>query len=164
MLYIFSTVFHIYTVGTHSVIGINVSTASGTEIKWIFNAGSYAIGCLINLTNMANGITYCIASQRFSNLSLSAFPMFQLCNLTVDAGRYLLTVYDIERDGKISTLPAVIEEVQLLGTFATIYETSNSRKCICHAIIYPVSVGNVLITTFPSFLLHQCTLLHLTHY
>ena len=151
------------------MIGINVSTASGTEIKCIFNAGSYAIGCLINLTNMANGITYCIASQRFSNLSLSAFPMFQLCNLTVDAGRYLLTVYDIERDGKISTLPAVIEEVQLLGTFATIYETSNSRKCICHAIISDISsigwqCANNYISFFLFFLLHQCTLLHLTHY
>lgn len=42
----------IYTVGTHSVIAINISTTPVTEITCIFNAGSHAIGCLINLTQM----------------------------------------------------------------------------------------------------------------
>lgn len=119
----------LYALGTHSVIAVNVGT-TWTDLTCIFNAGSYAIGCLINLTNMANGITYCIALQRFSNVSFSAFPMFRLCNLAVNGGRYLLQVYDIERDGEISTLPAIIKEV-LLRTFSSmVLEPSVSRMCM----------------------------------
>ena len=68
---------------------------------------------------MAKAITYCIALQRFSNVSLSVLPTCQTRNVVFDAGRYLLQVYDIERNGEISTLPAVIHEI-LLGTSRTI--------------------------------------------
>lgn len=103
----------IYTVGTHSVIAINISTTPVTEITCIFNAGSHAIGCLINLTNLANGITYCIVLQQFFNISESNFLILETCNATLHAGRYLLKAYGIEKDGNISQLPAVIEEVLL---------------------------------------------------
>ena len=36
---------------------VNVSIASGAIIACIFDPGSQAIGCFINLTNVANGIT-----------------------------------------------------------------------------------------------------------
>ena len=100
-------------VGTHSVIAVNISTTSGTEIKCIYNAGSHAIGCFIQLTNMANGVTYCLALQRFPNSSLSNFPIFQSCNASFEDGRYLLKAYDIEKDGNVTQLPAATEEVIL---------------------------------------------------
>ena len=115
-----------FHIGTHSVIAINVSIASRTEITCIFHADSHAIGCLIHMTNIANGITHCIALQRFSNVSLSDLPICQSRNVTLDTGRYLLQVYDIETRGEISAVPAVVDEI-LLGT-STALEPSVSRK------------------------------------
>ena len=81
----------------------------------IFNEGSHAIGCLIFLTSMVKEMMYCIARQRNSNIPTNDFPIFQTCTAKFAAGRYGLQVYDIERDGVISTLPAVEEAEILLG-------------------------------------------------
>ena len=105
-----------FFIGTHSVIAIKASNDSVTQvIKCIYNEGSLAIGCLIVLTSMVKEITYCIAQQRDSNVSASDAHIFHACKAkSADAGRYWLHVYDIERHGRISTLPAVEAEI-LLG-------------------------------------------------
>ena len=129
----------IFVLGTHSVIAVNISTTSENDITCVFNVASHAIGCFINLTNMASGITYCIALQRFSNLSGNRFPVFQSCNKTYVAGRYLLKLYDVEKDGNISELPAVIQEV-VLGISDTMIQEStlsgikSSSIIICECI------------------------------
>ena len=104
-----------FFIGTHSVKAIKASNDSVTHVKCIFNEGSLAIGCLIVLTSMVKEIAYCIAQQRYSNVSASDAPMFHACKAkSADAGRYWLHVYDIERRGRISVLPAVEAEI-LLG-------------------------------------------------
>ena len=106
-------ILHFFT-GTHSVIAIKASNDSVAHVKCIFNEGSLAIGCLIVLTSMVKEITYCIAQQRDSNVSASDAPIFHACKAKrADAGRYWLHVYDIERDGRISALPAVVSEMLL---------------------------------------------------
>ena len=113
-----------FFIGTHSIIAIKASNDSVTHVKCIFNEGSHAIGCLIVLTSMVKEITYCIAQQRDSNASASDLPMFHACKAkSADAGRYWLQVYDIERDGRMSTLPAVEEEI-LLGPSTPIITVS----------------------------------------
>ena len=109
------------------MIAINITT-SGTEITCIFIAGSHAIGCLITLKNTANGITHCIALQRFSNASANDLSIFQTCNTTFDAGRYLLQVYDIDTYGEISALPAITDEMQLGTSTTMILSPSASRE------------------------------------
>ena len=107
----FIYIFIIIPLGTHDVVDVYVNISSRAEIKCecIFNAGSYALGCLVNLTNIAKGVTFCIVSQRFSYISVST--SCKISNETVETGRYLLMVYDIIRDGTLSTLPAIIEEI-----------------------------------------------------
>ena len=106
-------ILHFFT-GTHSVIAIRASNDSVTHVKCIFNEGSLAIGCLIVLTSMVKEITYCIAQQQDSNVSASDAPIFRACKAkSADAGRYWLHVYDIERDERISALPAVVSEMLL---------------------------------------------------
>ncbi|KAL5502830.1 hypothetical protein EMCRGX_G009665 [Ephydatia muelleri] len=105
------------SVSTHSVIAVNFSTTAGTEFTCIFNSGSHAIGCLMHLTYIANGFTYYIALQRLSNVTESNLSVFRSSNATLGAGTYLLKAYDIENDGSISKLPAVITYV-LLETHA----------------------------------------------
>lgn len=109
------------------MVAVNVSTTSGTEIRCIYNLGSNAIGCLINLTYMANGKTYCIVLQRHSNISENNGFGYQSCNATFGAGNYLLKAYDIEKDGHTSNLPAVIEEVLLDPCAKMVPEKSFSR-------------------------------------
>ena len=109
------------------MVAVNVSTTSGTEITCVYNLGSTAIGCLINLTYMANGITYCIVLQRHSNISENNGFGYQFCNATFGAGKYLLMAYDIEKDGNASKLPAVIEEVLLDPCATMVPEKSFSR-------------------------------------
>ena len=96
------------------MIAVNLSSTSGSDIKCIFHPQSHAIGCFINLTNVANGITYCIALQRFLNSSESNFHIS--CSPWFESGRYLLQAYDIENDGNVSKRPAITEEV-ILETF-----------------------------------------------
>ena len=96
------------------MIAVNVSNVLETQVACIFNEGSPAIGCLIFLRSMVKEMMYCIARQRNSSISTSDFPIFQTCTAKFAAGRYWLHVYDIERDGGISTLPAVEKEI-LLG-------------------------------------------------
>ena len=62
---------------------------------------------------MVKEITYCIAQQRDSNDSVSDLPILQRCKAKFGAGRYWLDVYDIERDGRISALPAIKDEMLL---------------------------------------------------
>ena len=100
------------------MIAVNLSSTSGSDIKCIFHPQSHAIGCFINLTNVANGITYCIALQRFLNSSESNFHIFQSCSPWFESGRYLLKAYDIENDGNVSKHPAITEEV-ILETFSS---------------------------------------------
>ena len=69
-----------------------------------------------------------MAQQRDSNASASDFPMFQSRKaILFDAGRYLLHVYDIERDGVIAAWPAVKDEILIEPSIATVTELSVSR-------------------------------------
>ena len=98
------------------MIAVNLSSTSGSDIKCIFHPQSHAIGCFINLTNVANGITYCIALQRFLNSSENNLHIFQSCSPWFESGNYLLQAYDIANDGNVSKHPAITEEV-ILETF-----------------------------------------------
>ena len=69
---------------------------------------------------MVKEITYCIAQQRDSNASVSDLPIFKRCKAKHGAGRYWLDVYDIERDGRISALPAVKDEMLLRPSTTTV--------------------------------------------
>ena len=70
---------------------------------------------------MVKEITYCIAQQRDSNDSVSDLPIFHSCKANrADAGRYWLDVYDIERDGRISALPAIKDEMLLRPSTTTV--------------------------------------------
>ena len=98
---------HMYMyLGTHGVIDMQINW---TEIICIYNAGSYAIGCLVNLTDLVNGMTYCIVACRFSNVSTS--PLCQPSKNDLSAGWYMLKVYDILSDGNLAPLPAIIEDI-----------------------------------------------------
>ena len=114
--------------GTYDVIGIQFNTSFWTDISCVFNAGSYAIGCLVNLTNIANGISYFITVQRFPNVNIIVHKL-SLCqsfNFTFGDGKYSVKVYDIAKDGNISTLPAVVEEILIKASTAMILDSSHS--------------------------------------
>ena len=130
------------------MIAVNINTTSGTETTCIFNAGSHAIGCLINLTNIANANTYCVAYPRFSNASLIVLPLCQSHNITIDAGRYWLHVYDIDGEGVIPTLPAVIDEIVLVSTSGTILlSTSGTVLLSTSGTILLSTSGTILQST-----------------
>ena len=94
------------------MIAIYFNTSYWTDVSCVFNAGSYAIGCLVNLTSVVNEtIAYCVIIQRLGYASINNFSMCRSSNTTFCAGRYLVRVYDITKDGNISTLPAVVDEI-----------------------------------------------------
>ena len=98
---------HMYMyLGTHGVIDMQINW---TGIICIYNAGSYAIGCLANLTDLVNGMTYCIVALRFFNVSTN--PLCQSSKNGLSAGWYMLKVYDILSDGNLAPLPAIIEDI-----------------------------------------------------
>ena len=110
------------------MIAINTSNATENQVTCIFHEGSLAIGYLIVLTSMVKEITYFIAQQQDYNASASDFPIFQSCKaILFDAGRYLLHVYDIERDGVFAAWPAVKDEILIEPSKATVTEVSVSR-------------------------------------
>ena len=119
--------------GTHDVIAAYFNLSYGTDIACVYNAASYAIGCLVNLTNIANGISYCVTVQRFSNVYVSNLSLCQSSNTTFGAGRYLVKVYDIANDGNISELPAVVQEISFEEPTKIVFESSLS--CIKLGII-----------------------------
>ena len=120
------------------MISINASNASETKVTCKFYEGSRAIGCLIFLTSMEKKITHCIAQKRDSNASANYFPIFQTCNAKIDAGRYLLEVYDIERDGGISAFPVVKGNITLgiSKTAVTVSRTSNFKASALSTLIH----------------------------
>ena len=139
-----------FCTGTHSVIAVNFSTTAGTEFTCIFNSGSHAIGCLMHLTYIANGFTYYIALQRLSNVTESNLSVFRSSNATLGAGTYLLKAYDIENDGSISKLPAVITYVLLETHAKLVIEPSFSRMKnlnlrITNVCIHPSLYSNNLL-------------------
>lgn len=131
--------------GTHSVVAVKVATGSSTEITCIFKAGSHAIGCLINLTHVSNGNTYCTTLQRYSNISESNRFVLQSCNATFVAGRYLLKAHDTEQDGNISKFPAVIEEVLLHPCATMVPEPSFSRIKQSNFEVYSINVHSIFL-------------------
>ena len=149
----YTSIRHVF-IGTHSVIAINASNASGTQVTCIFNEGSLAIGCLIVLTSTVKEITYCIAQQRDFNYSANDFPVFYACKaILFDAGRYLLDVYDIERDGRISTSPAVKDEIIIEKSIAAVTELSVSRmpfRAVTCSTIHLYSFFLIALMNFPA--------------
>ena len=144
----FNSIFLYFCIGTHSVSAVNVSIASGAIIACIFNPGSQAIGCFINLTNVANGITYCITFQRFSNVTINN-SIFQSCNATFNAGRYVFQVYDIERGGEISLFPAVVSVIHLITPAATNPSASRMPKFSIDVCKYNVIQFTFLASKLP---------------
>ena len=101
----------------------------------LFNTGSLARGCLVYLTNTDTGVTYCRVVWR----SLDTPDNMSLCpssNGPLSTGVYSVEVYDIERDGSVSSVPAlagaivtVFEPSASFG-FSTVYTMSSSRTLI----------------------------------
>ena len=76
----------------------------------LFNTGSLARGCLVYLTDTDTGVTYCRVVWR----SLDTPVNMSLCpssNGDLNTGVYSVEVYDIERDGNVSSVPALVAKI-----------------------------------------------------
>ena len=101
---------HSFLVGTFDVIRVFVNISSPMGLVCLFNTGSLARGCLVYLTDTDTGVTYCRVVWR----SLDTPVNMSLCptsNGPLSTGVYSVAVYDIERDGRVSSVPALAEEV-----------------------------------------------------
>ena len=85
---------HHLLVGTFDV-GVLVNISSPMGLVCLFNTGSLARGCLVYLTDTDTGVTYCRVSLCPSSNGL------------LRTGVYSVEVYDIERDGSVSSVPAL---------------------------------------------------------
>ena len=103
---------HPFLVGTFDVVGVSVNTSSPMELVCLFNTGSLARGCLVYLTDTDTGVTYCRVVWRSLDTPVNMSP---LCT-----GVYSVEVYDIERDGSVSSVPA------LAGEIVTVFGPSTS--------------------------------------
>ena len=98
----------------------------------LFNTGSLARGCLVYLTDTDTGVTYCRVVWRSLDKPVST----SLClssNGPLSTRVYSVEVYDIERDGSVSSVPALAGEiVTVFGPSteygpSTVYVISSSR-------------------------------------
>ena len=116
---------HLFLVGTFDVVGVSVNTSSPMGLVCLFNTGSLARGCLVYLTDTDTGVTYCRVVWRSldmtDNMSLCPSSNGPLCT-----GVYSAEVFDIERDGSVSSVPALAGEiVTVFGpSTCTVYEPS----------------------------------------
>ena len=99
-----------FLVGTFDVVGVSVNTSSPMGLVCLFNTGSLARGCLVYLTDTDAGVTYCKVIWR----TLDTLVNISLCpssNGPLSTGVYLVEVYDIEKDGSVSSVPALAGEI-----------------------------------------------------
>ena len=98
----------IWLLGTFNVIGVSINTSAPTGLVCLFNPGSLAKECLVYLTDTATGVTYCRVVARSLNTPVN----ISLCSASsfsdLSAGMYSVQVYDIESDGSVSPVPAII--------------------------------------------------------
>ena len=102
----------IWFLGTFNVIDVSITSAS-TGLMCLFNPDSLARGCLVYLTDTATGVTYCRVVARSLNtpVNISLCPASSFSDLS--AGMYLVQVYDIESDGSVSSVPAIIVSMMI---------------------------------------------------
>ena len=112
---------HPFLVATFDVVGVSVNTSMG--LVCFFNTGSLARGCLVYLTDTDTGVTYCRVIWR----SLDTPDNMTLCpssNVPLSTGVYSVEVYDIERDGSVSSVPALAGEIVTVFRPSTAYGPS----------------------------------------
>ena len=113
---------HHLLVGTFDV-GVSVNISSPMGLMCLFNTGSLARGCLVYLTDTDTGVTYCRVVRRSLdtpvNMSLCPSSNGPLCT-----GVYSVEVYDIERDGSVSSVPALAGEIVTVFGPSTVYGPS----------------------------------------
>ena len=99
-------------IGTFDVLDVYMNTSFGGALC-SFHNGSLAIGCLLVLTNAANRTeAYTMTIKRFSSSPLNVIPCktHSSCGvLSVEV--FIVEAFDIERDGTISSLPAVVKNM-----------------------------------------------------
>ena len=114
---------HLFRVGTFNVVGVSVNTSSPMGLVCLFNIGSLARGCLVYLTDTDTGVAYCRVVWR----SLDTSDNMSLCTSSKDplsTGVYSVEVYDIERDGSVSSVPALAGEIVTVFGPSTVYGPS----------------------------------------
>ena len=97
-------------ISTFDVVGVSVNTSSPMGLVCLFNTGSLARGCLVYLTDTDTSVTSCRVVWR----SLDTPVNMSLCpssNGPFCTGVYSVEVYDIERDGSVSSVPALAGEI-----------------------------------------------------
>mgnify|MGYP003430199711 CR=1 FL=1 len=118
---------HPFLVGTFDVVGVSVNTSSPMGLVCLFNTGSLARGCLVYLTDTDTGVTYCRVVWRSLdtpvNMSLCPSSNGPLCT-----GVYSVEVYDIERDGSVSSVPAITGKIVIMLGPSHVYESSTMFK------------------------------------
>ena len=118
---------HPFLVGTFDVVGVSVNTTSPMGLVCLFNTSSLARGCLVYLTNIDTGVTYCRVVWR----SLDTVPgNMSLCpssNGPLSTGVYSVEVYDIERDGSVSSVPALAGEIVTVFGPSTVFGPTITR-------------------------------------
>ena len=114
---------HPFLVDTFDVVGVSVNISSPMGLVCLFNTGSLARGCLVYLTDTDAGVKYCIVVWRSldtpDNMSLCPSSSGTLCT-----GVYSVEVYDIERDGSVSSVPALAGEIVTVFRRSTVYGPS----------------------------------------
>ena len=114
---------HSFLVGTFDVVGVSVNTSSPMGLVCLFNTGSLARGCLVYLTDTDTGVTYCRLVWR----SLDTPVNMSLCpssNGPLSTGVYTVEVYDIERDGSVSSVPALAGEIVAMDGPSAVFRPS----------------------------------------
>ncbi|KAL5488584.1 hypothetical protein EMCRGX_G017551 [Ephydatia muelleri] len=128
-------------ISTFDVVSVSVNTSSPMRLVCLFNTGSLARGCLVYLTDTDTSVTYCRVVWRSldtpDNLSLCPSSNGPLCT-----GVYSVEVYDIERDGSVSSVPALAGEIVVVITpsitsgspsvTSSYYEPSASKTLSVH--------------------------------
>eukprot|EP00731_Ephydatia_muelleri_P019307 Em0012g132a len=110
-------------ISTFNVVGVSVNTSSPMGLVCLFNTGSLARGCLVYLTDTDTGVAYCRVVWR----SLDTSDNMSLCTSSKDllsTGVYSVEVYDIERDGSVSSVPALAGEIVTVLGPSTVYGPS----------------------------------------
>ena len=112
-----------FLLGTFDVVGVSVNTSSPMGLVCLFNTGSLARGCLVYLTDIGTGVTYCRVVWR----SLDTPVNMSLCptsNGPLGTGVYSVDVYDIERDGSVSSVPALAGEIVAMDGPSAVFRPS----------------------------------------
>ena len=131
---------HPFLVGTFDVVGIVVNTSSPMGLVCLFNTSSLARGRLVYLRDIGTGVTYCRVVWR----SLDSPDNMSLCpssNGPLSTGVYSVEVYAIERDGSVSSVPALAGEIVTVFGPSIVYGPSTVYG---PSIVYVMSSSRTL--------------------